>query len=117
MRCVIVDDNEAFLQEARDLLQREQIEVVGVATTTAQALTTIAALAPDVALIDIDLRDESGFDLVEALAAAPGEAPRVVFISMHAECDFADLISASTAAGFVGKIELSARAIHEVLAR
>src|SRR3954447_22645449 len=41
VRCVIVDDNEAFLEDARDLLVREGIDVVGVATTIAGALETI----------------------------------------------------------------------------
>jgi hypothetical protein len=36
---------------------------------------------------------------------------------MHDESDFADLIQASSAAGFVSKTELSAQAIRDVLAR
>jgi DNA-binding NarL/FixJ family response regulator len=118
VRCVIVDDNEAFLEDARDLLVREGIDVVGVATTTAGALETIAACRPDLALVDIDLEDESGFDVVRALDDAPGwDGPRVILISAHAEVDFADLIGACPAAGFISKLELSAGAIDEVLSR
>jgi DNA-binding NarL/FixJ family response regulator len=113
---VIVDDSELFLKEARDLLEREGIDVVGVATTSSEALRTIAALQPELALVDIDLQEESGFDLVRALADVPTRgAASVILISIHAESDFADLIEASPAAGFVSKLELSARAIREVL--
>lgn len=118
MRCLIVDDNEPFLQEARKLLEREGIDVVGIATTGAEALEKIATLQPEVTLIDIDLGQESGFDLVRALTGAPDSTtPSVILISVHAESDFVELIQASAALGFVSKATLSARAIHEVLGR
>jgi CheY-like chemotaxis protein len=111
VRRVIVDDNEPFLMEARELLEREGIDVVGVARTSAEAVQTIAELRPDVTLVDIDLGGDSGFDLVRALADAPNlSTSRVILISVHAQPDFADLIDASPAAGFVSKTELSARA-------
>jgi DNA-binding NarL/FixJ family response regulator len=113
---VIVDDNESFLNEARDLLEREGIDVVGVATSGSEAREAIARLQPELTLVDIDLQDESGFDLVRTLADRPvGSTSSVNLISTHAETDFADLIAASPAAGFVSKVELSARAIHEAL--
>jgi DNA-binding NarL/FixJ family response regulator len=117
MRCLIVDDNEPFLREARELLEREGIDVIGIARTGADAVQKIAELQPEVTLVDIDLGRESGFDLVRALADARGPTmPSVILISVHAESDFADLIEASAAAGFVSKTVLSARAIQDVLA-
>jgi two-component system nitrate/nitrite response regulator NarL len=116
VRCLIVDDNQPFLNEARALLEREGIDIVGTATTGADALQKTAALQPEVILIDIDLGRESGFDVVRALAEAQSPAvPRVILISVHAESDFADLIAASPALGFASKATLSARAIHDVL--
>jgi DNA-binding NarL/FixJ family response regulator len=118
MRCVIVDDNEPFLSEARELLAREGIDVVGVATTTADAFEKIAQLQPELTLVDIDLGRESGFALVQALVDEPSTSPTtVILISAYAEPDFVDLIEASPAAGFVSKTELSARAIRDVLAK
>jgi DNA-binding NarL/FixJ family response regulator len=117
VRCVIVDDNEPFLQEARELLEREGIDVIGVATTAGEALTKIAELGPDLTLVDIDLGRESGFDLMRAMTDQPSRTTtRVILISVHDESDFADLIQASSAAGFVSKTELSAQAIQDVLA-
>ena len=115
VRCLIVDDNELFLQEARELLDREGIDVLDVARTTAEACEKIAQLRPELTLVDIDLGGESGFDVVRALAAEPGPNTRVILISVHAHSDFEDLIRASAVAGFVSKSELSARAIHNVL--
>lgn len=116
VRCVIVDDNEFFLTEACALLQREGIDVVGVATNRDEALRVITRLRPHVTLVDIDLGDESGFELVRALVGQPMRlTSRVIFISAYAQADFADLIDASPAAGFVAKAQLSARAIRAVL--
>ena len=114
---LIVDDSPQFLDASSSLLERGGLEVVGVAATTADALARAAQLRPDVVLVDIHLSGESGFDLARQLCAetAPGEH-RVILMSTHAETDFADLISASPAAGFVPKDALSAPAIRRVLA-
>lgn len=116
-RCVIVDDNERFLAVARSSLERDGLEVVGTATTTTQALELIGALRPDVVLVDIALGTESGIDLVRRIVAAesPGR-PQVVLISTRREEDVAELVSASPAAGFVWKPDLSARAVRDVVA-
>jgi DNA-binding NarL/FixJ family response regulator len=115
LRSLIVDDNTHFLTAARDLLEREGVEVVGVASSGAEALQLAGMLRPDVALVDIDLGDESGLDLARRLVGADGERSRVVLISAYSENDFADLIAASPAVGFLSKAELSAAKIEEVL--
>jgi DNA-binding NarL/FixJ family response regulator len=118
LRSLIVDDNVHFLVAARDLLEREGIEVVGVASTGAEAIQLVEELRPDVALVDIDLGEESGLDVAGRLGGAPGEAAsRVVLISAYPETDFADLISASPAVGFLSKSDLSAEAINQILRR
>jgi DNA-binding NarL/FixJ family response regulator len=112
-RCVIVDDNAGFRDAARSLLEREAIEVVGVASNSAEAQAHVAELRPDVVLVDIDLGAESGFELTRALARQ-GQA-RLILISTHSELDFADLIAESPAVGFIAKSQLSARAVLELL--
>jgi DNA-binding NarL/FixJ family response regulator len=116
LRSLIVDDNMHFLAAARDLLEREGVEVVGVASSGAEAVQLAEELRPDVALVDIDLVQESGLDVARLLAEDAGHAAsRVVLISAYSQNDFADLIAASPAAGFVPKAELSAGRIEEVL--
>jgi DNA-binding NarL/FixJ family response regulator len=113
LRCLIVDDNRRFLDAARGLLEREGVSVVGVASTSAEALHQVQELRPDVTLVDIDLGGESGFELVRRLADL---APlRMILVSTHAEQDYADLIAASPAIGFVPKSGLSAAAIQALL--
>ena len=112
LRCLLVDDNPSFLDAARVLLEREGVDVAGVATTSADAIGRAHELAPDVILVDVVLGDESGFELARRLE--PAGWP-VVLISTHAESDMEDLIAASSAAGFLPKSQLSAGAIRRIL--
>jgi two-component system nitrate/nitrite response regulator NarL len=116
MRCLLVDDNDAFLEAASMLLQREGVTVVGAASNTAEALRQARAQQPDVILVDIGLGDESGFDLARLLAedGHRGSA-EVIMISARAEVDFTELMVESPAAGFLAKSELSARLIGRIL--
>src|SRR5690242_12472360 len=107
LRCLIVDDNPRFLDAARGLLEREGVAVVGVASTGAEAAQRVEQLRPDVVLLDIDLGVESGFDVARQLHGDGRPAPRIILISTHAEQDYADLIAASPALGFVAKTALS----------
>ena len=116
LRLLIVDDIAQFLQAARDLLEREGMNVVAVASTIAEALERFDELRPDVCLVDIDLGDESGFELARRLVQeASGDAPRVVLISTYDEQDVRDLVDASPAVGYVSKSELCGGAIHRLL--
>jgi DNA-binding NarL/FixJ family response regulator len=111
--CLIVDDSTRFLELASSLLGRHGIEVVGTARSATEGLSRAGELRPDVVLVDIHLGGDSGFELTRDLASV--ERSRVILISSHAEADFADLIDASPALGFIPKAELSAGAVHALL--
>jgi CheY-like chemotaxis protein len=117
LRCLIVDDSPRFLDAVRGLLERQGITVVGVASNSAEALQRARELRPDVTLLDIDLGGESGIEVARRLHRQPGLVPApVILISTHAEQDYAELIAASPAVGFLPKTALSAAAIHDLLA-
>jgi DNA-binding NarL/FixJ family response regulator len=112
IRCLIVDDNRAFMAAARVLLEREGLVVAGCASNSAEALAEADRLRPDVVLVDISLGEESGFDLARRLREdGRGAGAAVVMISTRAEEDVADLVAESPATGFVSKSDLSASAI------
>ena len=117
MRCLIVDDSPHFLDAARGLLERQGVTVVGVASTSVEALRRAVELRPDVTLLDIDLGGESGLELAWRLHGQGDHVPTpVILISTHAEQDYAELIAASPAIGFLPKTALSADAIRGLLA-
>ena len=115
LSCLIVDDNPAFVEAARTLLERQGMTVAGVASSTADAVRQASELRPDVVLVDIVLGRESGFDLARTLAAGDGAGPTVILVSTHSETDFEDLIQDTAAAGFIPKSQLSAEAIQRLV--
>jgi DNA-binding NarL/FixJ family response regulator len=114
LRCVIVDDDQEFLEVATALLERDGVTVAGIAHSSAEAVRRAQALRPDVVLIDIRLGEESGFEAARQLADNRHSAA-LIMISTHAGEDYAELIAESPALGFLPKAELSAAAIRRIL--
>jgi two-component system nitrate/nitrite response regulator NarL len=116
LRCLLVDDSAPFLEVASKLLEREGLAVVGVASTSAEALACVRELEPDVAILDIDLNGESGFDVAWQLAAASEGSTSTILTSTRSESDLAELVAVTPVLGFISKSDLSAAAIRDVLA-
>jgi CheY-like chemotaxis protein len=115
-RCLIVDDNRHFLRVATDLLEQGGINVVGVATTAAQAGQACGELQPDVVLVDIDLGGESGFELACDLTGGAGsDQLSVILISAYSAEDFQDMIADTPGVAFLPKGALSAPAVLAIL--
>ncbi|MEA2577107.1 MAG: two-component system, response regulator PdtaR [Chloroflexota bacterium] len=114
LRILLVDDSRHFLDAACGVLEQEGISVVGVASTSAEAIRLARELRPDGILVDVDLGEESGLDLARVFATS--DAGPVVLISAYPESELADLIAASHAVGFVSKSELSASVVRSLIA-
>jgi CheY-like chemotaxis protein len=116
MRCLVVDDSADFVAAARRLLEHGGITVVGVASTSAEALRCFEEQRPDVTLVDVNIGTDNGFELAEQLHRFGLSAPSpVILMSTHAEQDFADMIAASPAVGFLAKFALTPSAIRDLV--
>ena len=114
LSCVIVDDSDEFGDSATRLLALQGVRVFGRASAATQALSLIAELGPDVALVDVELGDEDGIELTRQLVSqCPGT--RVILISLRDRDELAELMAGSGAAGFLRKDNLDARAIEELI--
>jgi DNA-binding NarL/FixJ family response regulator len=114
LRCLIVDDSESFLASASRRLAAQGVEVVGCASSGAEALQLAQKLEPDVALVDVQLGREDGLEVTARLAAAvPGTG--VILISSHSKDVLGELVRDSSAVGFLPKASLGADAIVELL--
>lgn len=81
MRVLTVDDEPIALRRLKLLLQSiPQAQHAGDASGCAEALAQIGALKPDVVLLDIKMRDGSGFDVVELLGQHP-QPPVILFVT------------------------------------
>ena len=73
VRVLIVDDNAATRYALRRRLERHGIAIQE-AGTGGEGLAMIAAQAPDALILDVNLPDMSGFDIVRELRAMPATA-------------------------------------------
>jgi DNA-binding NarL/FixJ family response regulator len=111
LQCLIVDDYHPFLKVARAKLERQGMAVVGVATNRTEALRQARELSPDVALVDISLGMESGFDVAQEISPHVGIVILISSSDRYEHDDYAGLIAGSPAVGFLSKATLSADAI------
>ncbi len=65
-RIIIVEDDRWMRDELTDLLQKSKYEVTAI-TSFQNIATQIVNLAPDLVLLDINLPNESGFDICKSL--------------------------------------------------
>jgi DNA-binding NarL/FixJ family response regulator len=113
-RLLLVDDNESFLEAARELLENEGLDVVGVAVDADEALFAAGEHHPELALVDVDLGTDSGVRLAGELAVAHPWL-EVILISAYSAEDLPELLDESPALGFIHKSRLSRRAIEELI--
>jgi DNA-binding NarL/FixJ family response regulator len=116
LRCIIVDDYQPYVSEARAKLEGQGMVVAGVASNGTEALSQARELSPDVALVDISLGPESGFDVARQITSYVGT---VILISSYdhdeEDDDYAELIADSPAVGFLSKATLTAEAISRLV--
>jgi DNA-binding NarL/FixJ family response regulator len=117
-RIFLVDDHPLVREWLTTLInQQKDLVVCGEAENAAQALTGIAATAPDLAIVDISLNAASGLELIKDLRLQfPAVAPLV--LSMHEEELYAERAMRAGARGYVRKRQTSKHiltAIRQVL--
>jgi DNA-binding NarL/FixJ family response regulator len=115
LQCIIIDDYQPFLKVARAKLERQGMAVVGVAVNGTEALRQARELNPDVAIVDISLGAESGFDVARAISPHVGSVILISSNDHYADDDYAEVIEASPAVGFLSKVTLSAGAITRLV--
>lgn len=114
VRVLVVEDHRVLAESLAELLSRApSLEVAGIATTAAGAITAAGRLDPDVLLMDLRLPDGSG---AEAAASIRGKRrqPAVVFLTGDERTEaLAEAIEAGGAA-FVSKAEATETVIDAI---
>jgi DNA-binding NarL/FixJ family response regulator len=84
-RILIVDDHPIVRRGLRELVADEpDLEVCGEAEDVAQALDQVASARPDLAIVDLTLKNGHGLDLIQEIKARHGQVKMLVS-SMHDE--------------------------------
>ncbi len=117
-RIFIIEDHPIFRSGLIQLInQQEELEVTGEAESKADALELFNKEIPNLALIDISLKDSNGFELIKSLRRLYPETILLV-LSMHDEILFAERAINAGVKGYIIKEEASTqvlKAIAEVL--
>ncbi len=102
MKILIVDDHVVVREGVRILLAQLPDSEIFEAVSAQEALSLYRSQAPDVLLLDINLPDSSGFDLLRRLLTEDRRAKVVVF-SMHKESIYASRALNAGAKGYISK--------------
>jgi DNA-binding NarL/FixJ family response regulator len=103
MRVFLVDDTKVMRTRlAAMILKIEEVELVGQAVSIAEATAGIAALRPDLVVVDVDLTDGNGLVVLE-FAKRRIPPPAVVMLSAHSDAIYRERSLAAGADRFLDK--------------
>jgi DNA-binding NarL/FixJ family response regulator len=110
----LVDDHPIVRRGFQLLLGLEpDLTVCGEADNGRAALQQIQKLQPDLAVVDLALKDSSGFDLIKQLRALCPKVKILVF-TMHEEPLYAERVLRSGAHGYITKEQGTEKAIEAI---
>jgi two-component system response regulator DevR len=111
---LLVEDHEVTRVGLRSLLRAfEHLDIVGEAETVNDAISQAGKLKPDVILMDIRLRDGTGFDACRAIQKL-GIESRVLFLTSFADDDVLFEAIASGADGYLLK-EINSQSLVDAI--
>ncbi|MFW5471484.1 response regulator [Knoellia sp. CPCC 206435] len=102
-RILVVDDHRTFAELLSRALDAESdLECVGHAQDSAEALSEVARLRPDVVLMDVHLPDRDGISTTAELVAAHPEI-KILILTAYASVADIQRAGAAGASGFLAK--------------
>lgn len=102
-RILLVDDHEVVRLGLKSLLERHpQFEVVGEAGSAREAIEQVAALEPDVVVMDIRLPGTSGIEVCEEIVTENSDI-KVIMLTSYAEDEMLFSAIRAGASGYVLK--------------
>jgi len=109
-----VDDHPLIRERVAELINSEpDLVVCGEAGDANEALAAAKALSPDMAIIDITLKDTYGIELVKQLKELYPKLPMLV-LSMHEESMYGERALRAGAKGYLTKQEASKKIVDAI---
>lgn len=93
VRVVIVDDHPMVREGLAGILERQNIHVVGLASTGEQAIELYTTQRPDVMLLDLRLPDQSGFDVARSILSEDPNARIIILSSAQGDASIYNAIN------------------------
>ncbi|MFD7865564.1 response regulator [Streptomyces sp. NPDC057682] len=115
VRIVLADDEHMVRTALRVILDAEDgLEVVGEASTGAEAVSVVRALRPDVVLMDVRMPETDGIRATEQILATLDPAPRIVVVTTFENDSYVYEALRAGAAGFLLKRAAAEELVHAV---
>ncbi|MHC4431426.1 MAG: response regulator transcription factor [Planctomycetota bacterium] len=113
-RILIVDDHPIVRQGLAELINHEEDFVVcGQAEDYHEALTAVGQCDPDMAVVDISLKETSGLELIKDIHLQHPDLP-ILALSMHDETLYAERALRAGAMGYIMKQEATENVIAAI---
>jgi DNA-binding NarL/FixJ family response regulator len=113
-RVFLVDDHPIVRERLAELIgQESDLEVCGEAEDAVSALKAIQAQPPDIAIVDITLKDTYGIELIKNLKDRCPNLP-VLVLSMHDESLFGERAIRAGAKGYLNKQEATKKVVSAI---
>jgi DNA-binding NarL/FixJ family response regulator len=110
----LVDDHPLVREWLTNLInQQPDLVVCGETESAPEALQAIERANPDVAIVDISLKDSSGIELIKSLKQSH-PAVAVLVLSMHDESLYAERALRAGARGYIMKRETTKKVIDAI---
>jgi two-component system NarL family response regulator len=103
IRVLLVDDHELMREGLRAILEKEpHLEVIGEAQSGREAVEQVRALAPDLVIMDVAMKDLNGIEATRQIRAA-SDGVKVVALSSYSDRRYVTAILAAGASAYVLK--------------
>ena len=113
-KILVVDDHPLVREWLGNLIQQQPDLIVCSETESApSALSTVAAAKPDLVIVDINLKNSSGIELIKSLKESHPKVP-VLVLSMHDESLYAERVFRAGARGYVNKRETAQKVVEAI---
>lgn len=111
---IIIDDHPLFSRGLAQLIETQKtLKVVGTAKDRSEALELINKITPDLAIVDLNLGQEDGLELIKDILSFRPQT-KVLVLSMHDERFYAERALNAGAKGYIMKEEAETQVINAV---
>ncbi len=116
MNCtvIIIDDHPLFSRGLAQLIETQKdYKVTGMAKDRNEALSLLDKVTPDLAIVDLNLGQEDGLELIKDILVIHPQT-KILVLSMHDERFYAERALKAGAKGYIMKAEAENQVINAI---
>ena len=111
---IIIDDHSLFSRGLAQLIEtQESFKVSGMAKNRNEALDLLGKVTPDLAIVDLNLGQEDGLELIKDIVIIHPKT-KILVLSMHDERFYAERALKAGAKGYIMKEEAETQVIDAI---